>query len=666
MDSQPHQLGGGGHQATTLQQSQPIDGQAYNHLEPSNLPSTQQPHAYGAVRGSSSPSSPPSGMGYLSAPSQQALHAAPSHLALHSAPPTGSQPVRHATSHPSHPLAGQDNPLHKDVPFCGAASMGQQVGGDQRGIFSPQGSSAGGFNTSTSTPSPHVFLTATARQASYFPQQASRLQHSQVVYEQSNANQIPATQQQLVSLPQSAQPHHPASQFNQSFAPFTSPCMTANRHRALQPNYQDIFPQARSLQEQQPQQQPRTAFFSLPTPQMVPRPAAGVYQHTSTQACYQEYPEGVLHTCKWVEDIQHGGGQRECGIRFLSLDDIVSHLSNDHIGQNETNVHLCHWKDCERRHKEFKAKYKLVNHVRVHTGEKPFHCEFSGCGKMFARSENLKIHCRTHTGEKPFPCTKPGCHKKFANSSDRKKHMHVHTNEKPYRCRVGGCGKSYTHPSSLRKHMKVHDRTGPYESSGGSGNDEESVSDVTGDTGESLRLSNSEPEERMATYAAEGSAVSEQEHSTQRAPAMQSMHGRIASLSSLASHSTLASSSSTTSPHLLQAATSTFGGEWNDSSSNLPTPPGDCHTLGQGTLPSASSALIAAHQQAMSAVQSLGEPQHLNYQQQAQQIQLPRSSQVLQHNVAPQQAPTYQYSLAEPATRQANQGVIQQTAWTHI
>lgn len=87
-----------------------------------------------------------------------------------------------------------------------------------------------------------------------------------------------------------------------------------------------------------------------------------------------------------------------CGRVFESLHEIVLHLNADHVGGPEQTDHTCYWQGCERLLKPFKAKYKLVNHVRVHTGEKPFPCPFSGCGKVFARSENLKIHKRTHTG----------------------------------------------------------------------------------------------------------------------------------------------------------------------------------------------------------------------------------------------------------------------------
>ncbi|EDO35922.1 predicted protein, partial [Nematostella vectensis] len=166
-------------------------------------------------------------------------------------------------------------------------------------------------------------------------------------------------------------------------------------------------------------------------------------------------PTNKIMTCEWVDPQNYGKG-KICGKQFSVLHDIVRHINDEHVSQNDSPLHVCHWRNCTRNGLPFKAKYKLVNHIRVHTGEKPFPCPFPGCGKLFARSENLKIHKRTHTGEKPFICEFPGCDRRFANSSDRKKHSHVHTSDKPYNCKYEGCNKSYTHPSSLRKHMKLH------------------------------------------------------------------------------------------------------------------------------------------------------------------------------------------------------------------
>ena len=90
--------------------------------------------------------------------------------------------------------------------------------------------------------------------------------------------------------------------------------------------------------------------------------------------------------------------QELCGECFSSLSEVVLHLTLEHVGGPEKTDHVCCWKGCNRAGKPFKAKYKLVNHLRVHTGERPFICSFPSCGKIFARTENLKIHKRTHTG----------------------------------------------------------------------------------------------------------------------------------------------------------------------------------------------------------------------------------------------------------------------------
>ncbi|TNN72772.1 Zinc finger protein ZIC 3 [Liparis tanakae] len=113
---------------------------------------------------------------------------------------------------------------------------------------------------------------------------------------------------------------------------------------------------------------------------------------------YMRQPIKQELSCKWIDENQMNRPKKTCERTFSTMHEMVTHVSMEHVGGPEQSNHICFWEDCPREGKSFKAKYKLVNHIRVHTGEKPFPCPFPGCGKIFARSENLKIHKRTHTG----------------------------------------------------------------------------------------------------------------------------------------------------------------------------------------------------------------------------------------------------------------------------
>ncbi|XP_075311778.1 zinc finger protein GLIS3 [Odontesthes bonariensis] len=169
------------------------------------------------------------------------------------------------------------------------------------------------------------------------------------------------------------------------------------------------------------------------------------------QIAMLEEEEGELedygaHCCRWMD----------CSAVYDQKKELVRHIEKLHVDQRKAEDFTCYWVHCPRNFKPFNARYKLLIHMRIHSGEKPNKCSFEGCKKAFSRLENLKIHLRSHTGEKPYLCQHPGCHKAFSNSSDRAKHQRTHLDTKPYACQVPGCAKRYTDPSSLRKHMKSH------------------------------------------------------------------------------------------------------------------------------------------------------------------------------------------------------------------
>uniref|UniRef100_A0A1B0A0I6 Protein krueppel n=1 Tax=Glossina pallidipes TaxID=7398 RepID=A0A1B0A0I6_GLOPL len=151
---------------------------------------------------------------------------------------------------------------------------------------------------------------------------------------------------------------------------------------------------------------------------------AHVATHTNEQTCLE---------CK-----------KTCG----SIEELSAHMISEH-NRNPRN-------QCKVCKKVFTMKTSLMDHMRIHSGEKPFLCTI--CGKSFRQNSNLRQHLMRHTNEKNFKCDV--CLNAYVTKAELFSHKRSHTGDHPFNCEI--CGSRFTSSSSLQKHRRKHTGERPY------------------------------------------------------------------------------------------------------------------------------------------------------------------------------------------------------------
>lgn len=137
-----------------------------------------------------------------------------------------------------------------------------------------------------------------------------------------------------------------------------------------------------------------------------------------------------------------------CNQTFTRLDFVKRHVRS----------HLGFPHECEECHRSFKEPEELSTHkVNIHMRKRKIH-SCSVCQKVLKNAFNLKEHMRVHTGDKPFLCD--ACPMRFARSVDLRNHQFVHKEDLRYFCHI--CGKRFRRPEGRRIHLRNHLGVKPY------------------------------------------------------------------------------------------------------------------------------------------------------------------------------------------------------------
>ncbi|XP_029429842.1 P43 5S RNA-binding protein-like isoform X2 [Rhinatrema bivittatum] len=108
----------------------------------------------------------------------------------------------------------------------------------------------------------------------------------------------------------------------------------------------------------------------------------------------------------------------------------------------------------------FSRAWKLQEHLRAHTGQKPLACDHVGCSRCFSHQSHLQRHTLQHSGEKPHRCSFTSCESAFVTKVRLERHVrYLHGEQpEPLKCTAPGCDQTFRKKAALKNHLTEHER----------------------------------------------------------------------------------------------------------------------------------------------------------------------------------------------------------------
>ncbi|KAK9874273.1 hypothetical protein WA026_002625 [Henosepilachna vigintioctopunctata] len=142
-------------------------------------------------------------------------------------------------------------------------------------------------------------------------------------------------------------------------------------------------------------------------------------------------------------DIGGGSYRKSTMIEGIKIENVFS-VKNSVL--NNDKLHMC-----DICPKTFKRREHLYQHLKLHTGFRPYICEH--CNKSFMRKEHLLRHMTSHSGQKNYTCSI--CEKSFSRNDNLLKHKKTHGKQTSFTCEV--CQKQFVMKHYYLAHKVTHE-----------------------------------------------------------------------------------------------------------------------------------------------------------------------------------------------------------------